>query len=192
MTAIGTEFAMDDITDFILTKMPVGAIVFDQNMDVVYVNRQATGFLKRFELPREIPQISRRIFDAVEQSRLKELFPGEIYLSKKLEGSPSNWMFRFFISENPGPFVSIFIIEEKISNKLEMNKIRQLYGLTRRETDILRRTLDGLKNIETAEDLEISEQTVKDHLSNIYMKMGVENRFELIRFLIAPLDNTSQ
>jgi DNA-binding CsgD family transcriptional regulator len=183
---------MDDITDFILTKMPVGAIGFDQNMDVVYVNRQAKGFLKRFELPREIPQINRRIFDAVEQSRLKELFPGEIYLSRKLEGSPSNWTFRFFISENPGPFVSIFIIEEKISNKLEMNKIRQLYGLTRRETDVLRRTLDGLKNIETAEDLEISEQTVKDHLSNIYMKMGVENRFELIRFLIAPLDNTSQ
>jgi DNA-binding CsgD family transcriptional regulator len=179
---------MDDITDFILTKMPVGAIVFDQNMDVVYVNRQATVFLKRFELPLEVSQINRRIFDAIEQSRLEELFPGEIYLSKRLEGSPSNWTFRFFISENAGPFISIFIIEEKISNKLEINKIRQLYGLTRRETDILRRTLDGLKNIEIAEDLEISEQTVKDHLSNIYMKMGIENRFELIRFLVAPLN----
>lgn len=183
---------MDDISDFILAKMPVGAIVFDQNMDVVYVNRQATGFLKRFELPHEIQRINKRIFDALEQSRFKELFPGEIYLSRKLEGSPSNWTFRFFISENPGPFVSIFILEEKISNKVEMNKIRQLYGLTRRETDILRRTLDGLKNIDIAEDLEISEQTVKDHLSKIYRKMGVENRFELIRSLIAPLNTTSQ
>jgi DNA-binding CsgD family transcriptional regulator len=183
---------MDNIADLILTKMPVGAIVFDQNMDVVYVNRQATIFLKRFELPREVSQINRRIFDAVEQSRLQELFPGEIYLSKKLEGSPSNWTFRFFISENPGPLVSIFIIEERISNKLEMNNIRQLYRLTRRETDILRRTLDGLKNTEIAEDLEISEQTVKDHLSNIYMKMGIENRFELIRFLVAPLNTSSR
>ena len=181
-----------NVTDFILTKMPIGAIVFDQNMDVVYVNRQATVFLKRFELPLEVSQINRRIFDAVEQSRLQELFPGEIYLSKRLEGSPSNWTFRFFISENPGPLVSVFIIEEKISNKLEMNNIRQLYRLTRRETDILRRTLDGLKNIEIAEDLEISEQTVKDHLSNIYMKMGIENRFELIRFLVAPLNTSSQ
>jgi DNA-binding CsgD family transcriptional regulator len=183
---------MDTITDLILTKMPVGAIVFDQNMDVVYVNRQATVFLKRFELPCEVVQINRRIFDAMEQSRLEELFPGEIYLSKKLEGSPNNWTFKFFISENPGPFISIFIIEEKISNKLEMNRIRQLYRLTRRETDILRRTLDGLKNIEIADDLEISEQTVKDHLSNIYTKMGIENRFELIRFLVGPLDSASQ
>jgi DNA-binding CsgD family transcriptional regulator len=183
---------MDDIKDFILAKMPVGAIVFDQNMDVVYVNRQATVFLKRFELPGGIQQISRRIFEAVKQSSLQELFPGEIYLSKKLEGSPSTWTFRFFISETPSPLVSIFIIEEKFSNKLEMNRIRQLYRLTRRETDVLRRTLDGLKNIETAEDLEISEQTVKDHLSNIYMKIGVENRLELMRFLVAPLNNTSQ
>jgi len=181
---------MDNIKDFILAKMPVGAIVFDQNMDVVYVNRQATVFLKRFELPGEIREISRRIFEALKQSRLQELFPGEIYLSKKLEGSPSNWTFRFFISENPGPLVSIFVIEENISNKLEMNRLRQLYGLTRRETDVLRRTLDGLKNIETAEDLEISEQTVKDHLSNIYMKIGVENKFELMRFLIAPTNDT--
>ena len=183
---------MDYIADFILAKMPIGAIVFDKNMDVVHVNRHAAAFLKRFELPDEIPRINRRIFDALDRSRFEELFPGEIYLSKKLEGSPSNWTFRFFISEDPGPFVSVFIIEEKISNKLEMNKIRQLYGLTRRETDVLRRTLDGLKNIETAEDLEISEQTVKDHLSRIYTKIGVENRFELIRFLIAPRDTASQ
>jgi len=183
---------MDSIKDFVLTKMPVGAIAFDQTMDVVYVNRQATVFLKRFELPGEIQQISRRIFGAMKQSRFEELFPGEIYLSKKLEGSPSNWTFRFFVSEMPGPLVIIFIIEERISNKLEMNRIRQLYGLTRRETDVLRRTLDGLKNTETAEDLEISEQTVKDHLSNIYMKMGVENKFELMRLLVAPLNDTSQ
>ncbi|KPK45521.1 MAG: hypothetical protein AMK74_03230 [Nitrospira bacterium SM23_35] len=65
-----------------------------------------------------------------------------------------------------------------------MNEIRKQFRLTRRETDILRRVLDGLKNVEIAEELEISEQTVKDHLSNIYMKSGVENRFDLARLLM--------
>jgi DNA-binding NarL/FixJ family response regulator len=65
-----------------------------------------------------------------------------------------------------------------------MNDIRKQFRLTRRETDILRRVLDGLKNVEIAEELEISEQTVKDHLSNIYMKSGVENRFDLARLLM--------
>ncbi|MGD1076548.1 MAG: LuxR C-terminal-related transcriptional regulator [Thermodesulfovibrionales bacterium] len=35
-----------------------------------------------------------------------------------------------------------------------------------------------------ADDLEISEQTVKDYLSNIYAKVGVENRFALASFLL--------
>jgi DNA-binding NarL/FixJ family response regulator len=66
-----------------------------------------------------------------------------------------------------------------------VNEIRQQYKLTRREADIIRRVLDGLKNIEISKDLEIVEQTVKDHLSNIYMKIGVQDRFDLIRSLVS-------
>src|SRR5271169_701731 len=61
-------------------------------------------------------------------------------------------------------------------------KIR--FRLTRRETDALRGLLDGLKNTEIATNLTIAEQTVKDHLSRIYKKIGVKNRFELMRYLI--------
>jgi DNA-binding NarL/FixJ family response regulator len=45
--------------------------------------------------------------------------------------------------------------------------------------------LNGFKNTDIAEDLDITEQTVKDHLSNIYMKLGVENRFALAQFLLS-------
>jgi diguanylate cyclase (GGDEF)-like protein len=58
------------------------------------------------------------------------------------------------------------------------------FGLTRREADVLKRLLDGLKNAEIAVNMAIAEQTVKDHLSRIYKKMGVKNRFELMRSLI--------
>jgi DNA-binding CsgD family transcriptional regulator len=179
---------MDDIIHVVLDKMPLGVIVFGRNMEVLYSNRRAKHFLKWFELPHEIITIGMRIFDAINTSRLKELFPGEVYISKNIEGSSSNWIFKFFIHEGSKPFICIFIFEEAISHKLEMNKVRKQFGLTRRETDVLRRVLDGLKNIEIAEDLEISEQTVKDHLSNVYMKTGVENRFALIRSLISTFE----
>jgi DNA-binding NarL/FixJ family response regulator len=48
----------------------------------------------------------------------------------------------------------------------------------------MRRVLEGLQNGEIAEDLQITEQTVKDHLSNIYTKLNVTNRFSLLRFLV--------
>jgi DNA-binding NarL/FixJ family response regulator len=56
--------------------------------------------------------------------------------------------------------------------------------LTRKETDILRHVLDELKNTKIAEDIEITVQTVKDHLSKIYKKIGVENRMAMMRILM--------
>ncbi|NWF76656.1 MAG: helix-turn-helix transcriptional regulator [Nitrospirae bacterium] len=175
---------MNEMIDFVLHKCPIGLIILDKKMDIVFKNKKADIFLKRFELPDDVINIIRRIFNAIDDKRLDELFPGEIYVFKKFEGSPSNWRFRFYIYEKDDPLIYILIIEETISNKLDMNDIRKQYRLTRRETDVLRRVLDGLKNIEIAEELEITEQTVKDHLSNIYIKMNSENRLTLLRKLL--------
>lgn len=174
---------MNEMFDFVLQKCPIGLIILNKKMDIVFKNKKADFFLNRFELPDDIINIVRRIFNAIDDKRLAELFPGEIYVFKKFEGSPSNWRFRFYIYEKDDPLIYILIIEESISNKLDMNDIRKQYSLTRRETDVLRRVLDGLKNIEIAEELEITEQTIKDHLSKIYAKMKAENRMSLMRKL---------
>jgi DNA-binding CsgD family transcriptional regulator len=174
-----------EMIDFIFETLPIGVVVISRKIDIAYKNRHASLFLGRFDLPEEIASLSRKIFDAFDRKKFHELFPGEITITKKFEGSPSNWMFKFAAPVNAIPFIVLFIIEDKISNKLNLNEIRQQYRLTRRETDILRRVLDGLKNIEISRDLEIVEQTVKDHLSNIYMKIGAENRFDLIRSLLS-------
>jgi DNA-binding CsgD family transcriptional regulator len=176
---------INEIINFIFDTLPVGVVIFNRKIDIAYNNKQASLFLSRFEIPEEILFVSRRIFDALEREKFHELFPGEITITKKLEGSPSNWIFKFAIPVNSHPIIVLSIIEDKISNKLNVNEIRQKYKLTRREIDVLRRVLDGLKNIEISKDLEIVEQTVKDHLSNIYMKIGVVDRFDLIRSLIS-------
>lgn len=86
--------------------------------------------------------------------------------------------------------LSIFLFLRKLfQNKLDMNGIRQQFTLTRRETDILKRVIDGSKNTEIAAELEIVEQTVKDHLSNIYLKTATENRMGLMRTLVYSPNN---
>ena len=173
---------------FLINKCPVGLIIFNRKMDIIDRNKKASMFLNRFELPEEIGAVTKRLFDASERGKISELFPGEIYITRKLDGSASNWVFRLYIQEKSDPLVYLLIFEETVSNKLDMNGIRQQFKLTRRETDILRRVLDGLTNSEIAMDIDISEQTVKDHLSNIYMKTGAKNRFTLLR-LIMDLPN---
>lgn len=50
------------------------------------------------------------------------------------------------------------------------------YGLTDRETQVLKCISDGLANRDIAEKLFLSEGTVKNYISNIYSKLNVQNR----------------
>lgn len=124
--------------------MPVGVIVFNHTEDIVFSNKYANFFMDRFTLTGEIAAINTRIFDAIKSANLAEAFPGEVLFSKTFETSPSTWIFKFVIRETPEPLVAVFIMEDTISNSLNLNKIRQEYRLTRREVDIIRRVLDGL------------------------------------------------
>jgi len=53
---------------------------------------------------------------------------------------------------------------------------RDLSRLTAREREVLEALTNGARTTEIAEQLAISERTVKAHLANIYQKLGVESR----------------
>lgn len=57
--------------------------------------------------------------------------------------------------------------------------------LTAREKTIAARVAMGLSNAEIAGDLKISIQTVKNHLSSIFEKVGVASRLELATWLFS-------
>lgn len=63
--------------------------------------------------------------------------------------------------------------------ELQADPIQQL---TRRERALLEMLAKGLTNRDLARDLAISANTVKFHLSNLYEKLGVQNRAQAIAF----------
>ncbi len=70
------------------------------------------------------------------------------------------------------------------SGSSQSGKGRERSPLSAREREIVALVAQGYKNKEMAEKMFISEQTVKNHLHNIFDKLGVSDRLELALYAI--------
>lgn len=172
----------DDLLLFVAEMSSERVMVLDGELALVFKNDKAGKFLDRYPLPEEILTLARKILTGIASGKAVEMFPGQISFHKEIGGR--NWLFRIVFREGEQPLVGIYFNDETVSGRFDMNALRTQYHLTRRESDVLRHLLDGAKNLEIAEELAITEQTVKDHLSSLYRKAGVPDRFALLRLLV--------
>ncbi len=81
-----------------------------------------------------------------------------------------------------------FIVKHYISkyemgskdSKADLEKLFKKYDISKREKEIVELLLEGKSNREIAEALFISGNTVKTHVKNIYRKLEVKNRVQLV------------
>ena len=57
-------------------------------------------------------------------------------------------------------------------------------GLTSREAEVLQAIAKGLTNQEVAHGLSLSAYTVQSHRANIMRKLGLENRQQLMKYVV--------
>ena len=73
-------------------------------------------------------------------------------------------------------------LEEKAQKLLHAgHKVKNAVKLTRREEEVLDGIFRGLANKEIASELNLSERTVKFHVSSLLAKYKVRSRMELVR-----------
>lgn len=77
------------------------------------------------------------------------------------------------LKECPGNFGSVLMTERLVEQ----------YRLSRREAQVVLQCSEGLTNAEIGSRLFIQEETVKFHLRNIFIKIGVKRRTELMALL---------
>ncbi len=75
-----------------------------------------------------------------------------------------------------------YVEGEGVSQKLNRDAIQRLiHNLTKREREIFTLLATGYENDMISDKLHISEQTVRNYISTIYDKLGIKDRFEIIR-----------
>lgn len=85
---------------------------------------------------------------------------------------------------NGGKFFSKVVIDTALNSYKGMKKeqrTKEAIQLTERELEVLNLISDGLKSLEIAEKLFISERTVEAHRGNIMKKLQAKNMAELIK-----------
>lgn len=71
----------------------------------------------------------------------------------------------------------------KNGDKISIQDAIELFGLTKRESDILELLISGYSNKEICEQIVIANNTLKKHVLNIYRKLGIKNRIQLFRMI---------
>ena len=74
------------------------------------------------------------------------------------------------------PNVAGKVLQQMQQSVLPREKLELSEALTERELDVLRLLAKGLSNQEIAESLQLSEGTVRNYLSTLFSKLGVNDR----------------
>ena len=72
---------------------------------------------------------------------------------------------------------------ESLQEKLTVSEASEKYHLTKRESTILRMLMKGKDNNTISEELQISVNTLKKHILNIYRKLNINNRVQLFKMI---------
>ena len=71
-------------------------------------------------------------------------------------------------------------VDEDQRSQITVQSLKEEYGISTRELEVLELIYRGASNQEIAEELFISENTVKKHINSILRKLSVSNRVDLL------------
>lgn len=109
---------------------------------------------------------------------LKTLNRNDLVKAIRAVHAGENWAGRKVLAE---------VLESLYQKTYQMNRclLEKQEALTDRERDVVKWVIQGMTNKEIAARLDISDKTVKTHLSNIFSKLKVNRRLQLAFHQIA-------
>jgi DNA-binding CsgD family transcriptional regulator len=147
-----------------------GILILDNIGTVVYSNEAATHILKG------------KPAEAIPLPIGQSLLPQASTIFQSDQGDYTVGM-----QTIPGPYKVVSL--EPVMHATLRSRLA-IMGLTPRQQDIASRVVFGASNKRIASELDLTEQTVKDHINAIFRKLGIHHRAELAaRVLPLALDN---
>ena len=164
-------------------------VIADVNPDVVLldINMPVMNGLKMLETLRTSKNKKQKVLILTIHNEVEYLLKAleigvEGYVLKDAESAVlKKAIYKVNSGEEYIDFTMVPILNEK---KAQEKELMEDDKLTRREIEVLKLLAEGLFNKEIAYKLSISEKTVKNHVSNIFKKIGVFDRTQAAVYAI--------
>ncbi|OGA50339.1 MAG: hypothetical protein A3G24_17235 [Betaproteobacteria bacterium RIFCSPLOWO2_12_FULL_62_13] len=130
--------------------------VFDEDEEIALLKAGAKGCCRRGIDPESLQQV------------LNVTYGGGVWVTRSLLPRLVTELRRYADAQRPA---------------LEKQEAERLSSLTPREKEIVRLIAGGATNKQVASALDISERTVKGHLSNVFQKLGISDRLKLVLYV---------
>jgi DNA-binding CsgD family transcriptional regulator len=170
-----------------------GCMLFSKSCNPIFMNRKAkeicldlsNGSRSNQKKIPEVPTgISKNIETYQKETALDKSNDAPLLKEDIIKGKEVYRTTYQICSEIPGSTCGekILVLIDQVDKKqnLALEKAVSIFGLSRREADVVRNIYEGRKNSEIARRLCISELTVKTHIQNIFKKMKVKSRAALV------------
>lgn len=168
----------------IMMGMNEACLLVDTDGNIICMNREGSRLIKGQEKKKiyeifVVPENVREEIRELARSK-KGTITVQCYKNEKKQADAFTLFNKVIwcVTDEGGALSGFFVV---ITEERSTSDFQCIYNLTARQMEIVHLVVSGLSNIEIADHLKLSERTVENHLFNIYNKIGIDNKIELVK-----------
>ncbi|MBN2442320.1 MAG: PAS domain-containing protein [Spirochaetales bacterium] len=182
------QLSAPHVCEEIIANIHESIILLDNHFKIITANPCIEEILNRNKYTLLNQDISGLVWEHEEFIReLHQLFTGEsgdfssrIHFVRK-DGTKTLMDVKCsIIRDKYHDIIGILIIGNEVQ---EMQQLKELNNITDREAEVIHHIINGQVNREIAGHLGVTERTIKSHITNIYSKLNVDNKIQLMILL---------
>jgi DNA-binding CsgD family transcriptional regulator len=166
------------------SKSATGFLLLDSSLSIVSFNREAVQILSYPDNVKNLTSSELLLTETIRSRLITQPSPGESVFVKEFKSGRRHYFCRAFLidshTKEPGQPTTAVLLERGPSGLVPLSQVCQQFNLTQREQEVLVHLLQGIRNKEIANRMNISPNTVRAFLRLIMIKTGVSSRSAIV------------
>src|SRR5258708_5196295 len=168
----------------VASKSAAGFLLLDSSLSIVSFNGEAVQILSYPDNVENLTSSELLLTETIRSRLITQPSSGESVFIKEFKSGRRHYFCRAFLidshAKEPGQPTTAVLLERGPSGLVLLSQVCQQFNLTQREQEVLVHLLQGIRNKEIANRMNISPNTVRAFLGLIMIKTGVTSRSAIV------------